>query len=290
MHSSCSLLVSARRLLFILVMIYTFAALATTPQVVWGQVGIELLNHAPSPSSDYADNEKVAEKLNSRVNVFFDEISLADLLANLKKATGHDVFIDQTAFDSDFDEQTVISCEFTDVRLRTALQLILNEHGATYFIDGGMIKIISQEASEDPQYFRKRIIDCRELLTLIARNEVNYPNLSYTPNNSSGGVFSQPASNLPQLGQSARPNPNQVQGSGEPSAGADLARTSSQAPYLLVDTIKLTVTPDGWDDTNGDFSLNSIGGMMVISANEVCITQTEELLAELLKSLRPAQK
>ena len=49
----------------------------------------------------------------------------------------------------------------------------------------------------------------------------------------------------------------------------------------LEDLIRRTVTPDDWDDTNGDGTIAFVGGLMVISGSEEQIRNVAQLVKQL---------
>ncbi len=49
----------------------------------------------------------------------------------------------------------------------------------------------------------------------------------------------------------------------------------------LIDLIKMSVNPDGWDDTNGDGTVMAIGGVLVVSNDEKTLQEIGDLLADL---------
>lgn len=79
--------------------------------------------------------------------------------------------------------------------------------------------------------------------------------------------------------QDADKDGNQVTAN-KPTAQGPIV-TLMTAERLLLELIRVTVDPDGWDDTSGDGTIVIMGGLMVISQSQKTIEDVEKLLAEL---------
>ena len=53
------------------------------------------------------------------------------------------------------------------------------------------------------------------------------------------------------------------------------------ASEILMETIKFSVTPDDWFDTNGDATLTTIGGLLVVFGSQEQLDDVEELIDDL---------
>ncbi|MEM7453139.1 MAG: permease prefix domain 1-containing protein [Planctomycetota bacterium] len=57
------------------------------------------------------------------------------------------------------------------------------------------------------------------------------------------------------------------------------------AETLLIDLIKTTVNPDSWDDTNGNGTMDIVGGLLVVFQSESTINEIESLLQDMSHEL-----
>jgi hypothetical protein len=73
--------------------------------------------------------------------------------------------------------------------------------------------------------------------------------------------------------------------------GENMSDAAQNAPriaasYLLMNLVRNTVVADEWNDTNGDGTLEMIGGLMVVNQTEEGLDQIERLLDELERQMR----
>ncbi len=251
---------------------------------------ISLLDHLES--SKILNAEAIDAKLNTPISLEFDQTPFQEVMTDLAEVIGTNIILDQSASDDSLTPNQQITFRLKNVRLRTALKLLLQEHNATYQLTDGAVKIISLDVANDLSRFRRRIFDCRQLIGKIVENTsefaagMNGLDLesgfgSINPGTSSGGVFNQLAGSnrIPQ------------RASAQDSTADHERLTKKQAASILLDTIRNSIHPDDWNDTNGDFSADMFGGLIIISASEDCLFDVQKFLSDLNETLdaKPAE-
>ena len=133
------------------------------------------------------------EILQTKVSFEYEEVPFLDVAEQLRDDFGINVVIDATAQDDSLTEDTIVNCKLKNVRLATALKLLLSSNNATYLVDDGILKIISMDVASDPVFFRTRIFDCRQLLQAIAATDNRIGKskvIQILPLSAGGGGFS----------------------------------------------------------------------------------------------------
>lgn len=271
--------------------------------VVAGNCGIAV---AQSSSDTVASNwrgiqvesNRVRTTLNKSITINFDETPFIDVMEGFREEYGINVLLDQSAIDDSLTEDDPISFRIRGANFGSALNMMLKKHNATYVINDGVLCIISRDVASDPEYFTRRIINCRDLLHKIkssnpaAANHISgiYPmsaaqaKLRQTSQRAGGGVFDiVPASQISNLVG------NQAQEEDATEKRPDqlyLVQRGFSAEARLTDVIKASIAPDDWDDTNGDGSIAFIGGCIVIQHSEEVIADIEQFLGELSDSIQ----
>lgn len=224
--------------------------------------------------------ETIDAKLDIPISLQYDQVAFQDVMTELGELTGANVLLDQSAMDDSLGHQQEITIKLDNVSLRTALRIMLLEHNATYVLSEGAIRIISLDVAKDPPHFRRKIFNCQGILDKIVENESKYPsNTGYGYGGGGfgggGGVFNQPPG----------ATPTQEEESPEVSK-TDWERIARhQAGMMLSNTIRSTVDPDDWDDTNGDYTAQIFGRLLIVSASEDGLFRVQEFLDNLNKAL-----
>ena len=225
--------------------------------------------------------ETLADRLNRTSKMAFDETDMISVAEYLERILRTDVLLDMSAYEDSLDMDTLVTFNSRHLKLGHAIRLMLHKHNATYMIDDGAMRIISIDVASDPEYFQRKIIDCRKLLEMIEVNESMYPSADRSPKPISknkrqgGGVF-----NLPQddEGKSAPKKPTTTEPAAEQTGEEPQAIVASE---VLMETIKFSVTPDDWYDSNGNATLSTVGGLLVIFGNQQQIDEVQRFLDDL---------
>ena len=79
--------------------------------------------------------------LNTRISVRFEKSTLEDVLKELGKTPGFRYYFNRKEIENELEAIPLVTLELTDVKLRTALKLILQPAGLTLFPDDGVLLI-----------------------------------------------------------------------------------------------------------------------------------------------------
>jgi type II secretory pathway component GspD/PulD (secretin) len=237
---------------------------------------------------------EIEARLNQPCAFDFNEVPMEKFIPELEKVLGCNVQVDTSLGENPFGSTELVTCQVSNVRLRTALKLVIEEHNATYVISDGLVKIVSAADAEDPQFFRRKIFDCRELLELIAQNETRFPHetiMSFAPggfgngNRKTGGVFNQLPGTNPTPNRQERELAQDADGSDSATDEQLLVFARRQASGILQDLVKQTVYPASWSDSNGDFESKMVAGLLIVSASEDCLFEIQSLLTDMTQTL-----
>ena len=241
-------------------------------------------------------NEQVEKLLRQPISVNYDEVPFNDVMEAFLKDWNLNTILDQSASDDSLTEDELISFRIRNVRLGTALRLMLKEKNATYVIDDGILRIISFDVAADPEYFRRKMFDCRSLLAKIAKTDAaKSSRWGGGFGGASGGGFG-----------GASGGGGGVQGGGSGKGGGvfcvtctlaqekasesctaetvaqqQAANNAIRANEILNNLIRTTVSPESWDDTNGDGTMVIVGGFLVVVQDQQTLEQIEEFVIEL---------
>ena len=234
--------------------------------------------------------DRYSKILDKKMSFDFEEAPFSEVQQWLSENLDINVLLDDSARDDNLSEDDLVTLQISDAPLRTALRVLLDRHHASFQIDHGVLKIISQDDATDPAYFRRQVTDCRKLLSLIAESEKKFPSAKPFNNggggNSQGGIF-----NL----QEAETDPSKLEAESEAKSGSDevdptksplIVVSQINASELLLDTIKSTITPDEWYDTNGDASALMLGGLLVVAGTETQHFEIKTLLQDMESMLK----
>ncbi len=118
-----------------------------------------------------ADPERVAveRKLNESITLDMDKQPLSEVIAFLQNATGLNVVLDPKAMlETGMNESTPVSMRLKDVKLKTALKLMLQPLGLTYQPDEGVLLITSPQANVK---FVERVYPVGDLVLPLSRRK-----------------------------------------------------------------------------------------------------------------------
>lgn len=260
-------------------------------------------------------NKKIRDALSSQWNPDYEEIAFTEVMDELQERYKINVLLDQSARDDALSEDTPVTFKVTGITLDKALALMLRPHNASYVVKNDVLHVISLDVANDPENFRREIIDCRSLLRLIAQNEkyrVGTPISIYPISEAArtggagggggggfggggrghgGGVFNIiTAQDEKELAEKAKVGGDKVR-KGQSTAttksfiaGNYVVKYQTAEPMLL-DLIRTMVDPEGWDDTNGDGTAQIVGGCLVISQTEEVIVEIQSLIQDLERRL-----
>ncbi|MFN0020169.1 MAG: hypothetical protein ACKVP0_18060 [Pirellulaceae bacterium] len=151
--------------------------------------------------------------------------------------------------------ETPVVYKLKNVKVQTALRLILDQLGLTYVTHDDVIMITTPE--DAGSQLSTRVYDCRDLMKL--------------PSPVRRGLKTHPEQQPSNIGTSGLPAkaPEKKEEVG-PDGGYEIAD--------LMKTITVTVVPDSWDEVGGPGSLADFKGLLTISQTQEVHEQIEKLL------------
>ena len=229
-------------------------------------------------------NAEIRERLKGNVSMNFEETAFTEVMDFVAAEAEVNLVLSSTARDDSLSEDESITFSAVNLPLANCLRLMLVEHNATYIVKDGVVTVISLDVANDPVFHTRRIHDVSELLATINQLE------SHRIGEFTVGA-PRPGKNLSRGGGGLFRIPQQGGGVGGKGAGAlDVADEPGGIPKpvyrvtaedLLVDTIKETVHADSWYDTNGDGTINVLGGLMIVNQTESANDEIAELLQDI---------
>lgn len=244
---------------------------------------------------DVAENRRVAAmpdgmkrdqatraKLQQVVSIEYDEIELGEVMEELKTTLGTEIHLDQSCKDDSLTLDQPVTFKIRECPAGTAIREMLFEHNATYVVRNGLMKFISRDVAEDPDYFTRRYLDVSDVLAELARREPNrvgkFVHRKWMAP-TSGGVFNQAGGGGGFGGGGRGSKLNSPPNDENLRVFAEEVEVSPEE--LLIDTIKSTVDTDGWDSTAGEGNLHILGGVLIVNSTEHTANEVEDLLQNL---------
>lgn len=231
----------------------------------------------------------VDQKLNEGCTLDFYEAPFVEVMDELRDSYQLNVILDQSAKDDSLTADELVTFSIKNVTLSTALRLMLSENNATYVAHDGVLRIISLDSAADPEFFGRQIFDCRELLKKIAATDGRVGQPIQIPVQRGGGGFGGGGAGgggvfcVAPTQQSPEPpvKPQQIDNKDQQFV---VRRITAES--LLEDVLKTTINPEGWDSTNGDGTLMTVSGFIVVNQTEHVLDELESLLNELNSRLQ----
>lgn len=217
-------------------------------------------------------DEAVERRLLAPVHdMVFSDTPFSELMLDLRNVHQINLLLDQSAIDDSLDSDTSISIEgLGQVTVERALTEVLNSHNATFIIRGGIVKVISRDVAEDPEFFERRIFDCAELSAKLPRRLVDR-----LPKAPEAGI---PAASPP----AAAPESDMALGQVETPAPAPVPRAQRPDLTTLEELIVDSVDPDTWSKTgNGDAVIWELNGRLIVHAPGSTMRGVRDFLREL---------
>jgi hypothetical protein len=192
-------------------------------------------------------NKYVEQKLAETTSLSFHEQPFSDVVKQLLEMLGINVILDISEVKDSLTADTSISFNAKDLPLKHLLRFMLRPHNATYSIDHGVLRIISLDSATDPEYLRRKMFDCRNLVNLISVNSV-------------------------ELGSAT-------------SSAQDAVHVEKDSPPTpaskLIDLVEFSIEPDGWSDAGGYATISFVSGILVVVAPEATLEDIDDFLKDL---------
>jgi general secretion pathway protein D len=247
-------------------------------------------------------NSKVNEALGRRLEMDFVDRPLSDVALYLTDVTGVTFHLQRKKLEeASVSETTPVTSHFKDIRLKTWLDLALEELELTYVVRDDIVVITTPEHAEATM--EVRVYDCRDLLAMPAPVGADkWLPATRRAAGVSGGFFSMPdepaaAASAKTQGAAGAPAPGRGGGGfggGPMASGADPysgndgpGRPLSEHDLRVESLITLitgNIDPDSWDDVGGPGSIHEYNGLIVVTQTG----QTHDKIERVLDMLRAA--
>lgn len=254
---------------------------------------------------------EIERLLKTPVSAQYENAPLTMVIQDLCKMAGINVFFDEAAMRQEgiTSETAVNLSEVNDIRLESALNLILEQHGLTYVIKNEVLKITS-EAMRDGEVYPVTYY-VADLVTPIPNfvpngnmglagaltDATNRMSMNWNSGLGAGASFASLAGNEPpKVGGNANPNvmaqvnsPNLTPMLGGAGASGPGGAGGGVQPDFdsLIELITNTIEPESWDEAGGAGAIQEFAGNL-----SLVISQTQsvhEEVAALLQQLRRLQ-
>ncbi len=201
------------------------------------------------------------ERLQAKGTFQADEVPLKEFVDALAAALDTSVVLAVKKLEeAAINTETPVICKLKNVKVQTALRLILGELGLTFVTHDDVIMITTPE--DAGSQLVTRVYDCRDLMKLPSPVR-RVKKMSPAPQQSPIGTPELP----PRV-----PERKEV----GPDGGYEIAD--------LIDTITTTVMPDSWDEVGGPGSAADFKGLLTVSQTQEVHEQIESLLNMLHKA------
>ena len=238
--------------------------------------------------------EHIIEILDSSVDFEFDETPFIDVMDELRDKYSINVVLDETARQDSLTEEEEVTIALSGIKMRSALRLMLAEKNSTFVVHDEVLLIISKDVADSPEFLSRKIINCSELLRKIKQAESKRIGtidrvFALQPNQDTGlekggGIFEIiDSESAGILGSGSDDETNEDKQDKEDETRYLVSKITAES--LLIDAIENLIAPDDWDSTNGNGSMNIIGGCLVIHQTEEVIENVEKFLFALSKTM-----
>ena len=109
-------------------------------------------------------DEAILSALTKKVDWEYDDVPFIEIMDQLRDTYGINVVLDQSAEDDSLSEDTSVSFNAKDIRLKNALRLMLDQNNATFIVKDEVLKIISKDVASDPEFFVRNVYNVGDLV------------------------------------------------------------------------------------------------------------------------------
>ena len=209
-----------------------------------------------------AKEMSLEERLQAKASFHAQEASLDSFADALEKALDVSVVLAVKKLEeAAMNLETPLSYKLKNVRIQTALSLILQNLGLTYDLREDVLVITTPDDAASRLVIR--VYDCRDLLKL--------------PSPIKRGKRPKTQPGQPEIGTANLPAPlPEKKEEATPDGGYEVAD--------LIEVIIGTVTPDSWEDVGGPGSVKDFKGLITLSQTQEVHEDVEKLLNMLHKA------
>ncbi|MBS0205520.1 MAG: hypothetical protein JSS49_21660 [Planctomycetes bacterium] len=98
--------------------------------------------YLPRPSEN---EQAILEALHKQVEVVLRDIDLPDAMNHLKETHGIEIWVDTVQLKG---QEISVTLESSSISLRSCLNLLLEPHGLSYFVEDDVLKVTTRESAE----------------------------------------------------------------------------------------------------------------------------------------------
>ena len=109
-------------------------------------------------------DELILSALNTKADFAHDDIPFIEIMDQLRDEYGINVALDQSAEDDSLNEDSSITFNAKDIRLKNALRLMLGDNNATFVVKDEVLLIISKDVASDPEFFVRNVYNVGDLV------------------------------------------------------------------------------------------------------------------------------
>lgn len=230
------------------------------------------------------DNDGVRKRLEEHMNLNYDEIPWGEIQEDLSRSLRFNIILTSSAEDDSLSYDEPLTVNLASVRGKDAIRTMLKKKNATYKIEGGMMKIISLDDSDDVAHFSTQVFNIKQLLAKVSVLEKDrIGKLKHSPK-SLLSTMQVDHSSKPQIedGAEVAPVPAQTMKVEKFLSPDDLISAES----IVIDLIQSTVAPDSWYDTGqGLGAIKGAAGCLVVSNSQKVVDDVGDFLGELLTTM-----
>lgn len=261
-------------------------------------------NIPAGPSSVAVRNAEIDRKLQTLGNFEYDEISWSEIEDHLETEYEMNILLDQSAIDDTITPDEPISIDLRNVPLGHALALMLRKKNATYFVNNGVLVIISLDDASDQRHFELKMFDCRELLEKMesAQSSTAWDNsngLSNSGEQSRGAapilqpiaaavVSSEDAKSEAETSNSHTKADDQTESAAmTTTTTTTTAAQKSAAPQppqpadMLVSLVQTMIDSDSWTPSGGAGTARVVSGILIINQTASGCEKVARLMQDL---------
>jgi len=237
------------------------------------------------------EQQRLYHELNKKIDISFVETPLKDVLEYLHDLTQISIHVrTKILSDAGVPVDAAVTLQFKQIRLRTALDLILEDLNLVYYEKDGLLVVTTPDDADG--HLEIRVYDCRDLLAMPTPPGAakSRDPAAQQAGRGVGGMFAvaddvaKPAAEPATEGGTKSPNRGGMGGMGGGMMGPGPNSAAHSSSDDLIELITTLVDPDKWDAAGGPSSINSYNGLIAISTT----ARTHDNVERFLNMLREA--
>lgn len=238
-------------------------------------------------------NEMIEARLKELDTMDYKDVEWAEVRRDLWERYELGIVTDQTALDDKLTEEEPMALTARNLPLEVCLVELLKPKNATFLVKDGILRVISLNHVDDPQFLTTRTYDCRRLIESIDLQKSSSMfdqqgnEMTKTTGTSAARMFGldgtlssaqmKPGESNPVIENSPRFNSNSV---------AAIPTTKSKEDFLIQLISIMVGEADKWS-TKGQapYSISVVNGFLVVAAPREVHRETESFLQTLERTI-----